>query len=127
MTEFFIDGKRKEIEEPWVVFSVYGDFLEPSFKQHMIIVRMPSGRVPWTKKIAPAINRLVKQWGFPGDRAVYWNVDGEHTIFVGKNFYHGTDEPIPESKRLWDCISFAHYEWDGEKLIKESTQKGVIP
>lgn len=118
MTDFIINGERKEIKEPWVVFTVYGEVHEPSGKPGGLIVRMPSGRVPWSKKIAPAINKLVKKYAERGVKNPYWNVDGEGTVFIGKNFYYGTQKPIPESVRLWDCKAFAHYEWNGKELIK---------
>lgn len=87
-----------------VDFIVYGAFTPPSGTS-FIIVRMPNGRVPWSKKIAPAINKLVRQWKRK-DEEFYWNIDGEHTQFE-------------DEIRLWDTRTGAlRYEWNGQELVK---------
>ena len=58
---------------------VYGAFTDPATGRNFIVVRMPDGRTPWVKKIAPAIARLVRPW--MGERNPEgwcgWGVDGE--------------------------------------------------
>jgi hypothetical protein len=44
----------------WLV--IYGSLTEPSTRLNFVCVRIPSGRVPWRKKIVPAIERLVRPW-----------------------------------------------------------------
>jgi hypothetical protein len=100
---------KKPIEKSWVVFVVYGTVHDPSGKAGGLIVRMPSGRVPWSKKIVPAINKLTRKYSEARDKKDhYWNVDG--------------DLSQPGDKPLWDCIAFAHYEWNGTELVKTEYQ-----
>lgn len=106
MATFLTESGIEERSEPWDVFTVYGSFTEPTKGKNFIIIRIPSGRVPWAKKIAPAINRLIGPWMHAGlkghDR--FWGVDGEHVIRLG-------------DKRLWDCTeSTIRYEWSGHSL-----------
>jgi hypothetical protein len=55
MVNFLIDGEVMSVTEPHVDFMVYGSFTEPTMGKNFFIVRMPAGRVPWARKIAPAI------------------------------------------------------------------------
>ena len=94
--------------EKHVDFMVYGTFIPPSKCTAFIIIRMPKGRVPWSKKIAPAINKLVKQWKKDNEE-FWWNVDGENTPTI----YEGE-----RSIRLWDTKTGAlRYEWNGTELV----------
>ena len=43
---------------------VYGSFKVPGFDTNFIVVSYSSGRVPWARKIFPAVARLVQPW-FP--------------------------------------------------------------
>lgn len=62
------------------VVMVYGSFDVPDTNNvNFILFRMPEGRCPWSKRIAPAVNRLVRTW-YPKkkprrDEPYYWNVD----------------------------------------------------
>lgn len=116
MTDFMVDGKIVDRPEPWKVFIVFGEFEEPTKKTNFVIVRMPSGHVPWSKKIVPAINRLVRS--FDNDKAAYWIVDGEPVVIEPGNFYRDSKQPIPVSKRLWDNTAALHYEWNGTELVQ---------
>lgn len=63
-------------------YLVYGDFRDQQTGKNFFFIRIPDGawsdgytrRIPWSKKIAPAINRLVREivedlvWTF-------WNID----------------------------------------------------
>jgi len=104
--------ERKLIDydgQKYVDIMVYGTFDPPSACTAFIVVRMPNGRVPWwlqnwSKKIAPAINKLVRQWKRK-DEKLYWNIDGEHALY--------TDEP-----RLWNTkAQVLKYEWNGQELV----------
>jgi hypothetical protein len=100
---------KKSAEKSWVVFTVCGTFHEPSGKAGGLIVRMPSGRVPWCKKIAPAIDKLTKKYSETRDKGNHcWTVEG--------------DLSLPGDKPLWDCVAFAHYEWNGNGLVKTEYQ-----
>lgn len=84
------------------IFLVYGGWCDAQ-GHNAIIVEMPKGRVPWSKKIAPAIHRLVKPWikenkWYPG-----WNVDG-----------FSTEE---DAQRAWDNSTFPRYRWTGTELV----------
>jgi hypothetical protein len=98
--------ERKLIDynsQKYVDFVVYGTFTPPSGPP-FIIIRMPKGRVPWSKKIAPAINKLVRQWKNKNEE-FYCNIDGEHTRFE-------------DEIRLWDTRTGAlRYEWNGQELV----------
>lgn len=55
-------------------YLIYGLFTEPTSKQGFIVIRTPDVRLPWSKKVAPAIQRLVKPW-MENPKDVYWNND----------------------------------------------------
>jgi hypothetical protein len=116
---YCIDGVHKYIKEPFNDLSIYGNFPSQSEgKASLFILRLPNGNLPWSKKIRPAINKLVKSWMLTKEK-VRWNIESEGMIFVGKNFYTGTTEPIPETERFWDGYNkYPHYEWNGKELIK---------
>jgi hypothetical protein len=88
--------------DSWTVFIVYGEFHEPTSKAGGLVVRMPSGKVPWKKKIVPAIAKLIRPWS-ETKSTPYWNVEGD----LGS----GEDS-------LWITKAFARYEWDGEGLVR---------
>ncbi|RYD59601.1 MAG: hypothetical protein EOP83_20560 [Verrucomicrobiaceae bacterium] len=103
-------------EKKWTVFMVYGSFNDPVTNLNFFIVRMPKGRVPWSKKIAPALNRIVRghfsNEEIQQDRVraqngrethIHWNVEGEAHV-------HGD---------LWDLKRpVTRYEWNGAELVK---------
>jgi hypothetical protein len=81
-------------------FIVYGEFTEPRHGACFIVVRMPSGRVPWNTKIVPAINRLVKQWmREPEKFGRRWWVDGG-------------------ALGIWSNKKFTRYKWNSTKLVE---------
>lgn len=99
----------KEAPSRLVVFIVYGSFTEPTMGKNFIVVRMPEGRVPWSKKIVPAIHRLVSPW-FNRGVDKHWYVDGEND--------HGPGEPP-----LWETRTTARYEWTGRSLVMRPTNR----
>lgn len=107
MVDFLINGRVEHVEEPWETFIVYGSFDEPNTGKNFIVVRMPSGRVPWSKKIAPAINKLVKQWYHQNtkEKDRFWNLEGENVVG-------------PRDIRLWDTTTTVRYEWNGTELVR---------
>ena len=109
MADFLIDGKVVEVKGPWVVFIVYGSFIEPIKGHNFVVVRMPVGRQPWKKKIVPAIHRLVSPW-FPKGNDHRWNVDGESVMRPGE-------------RRLWDTKIAPRYEWNGTKLVSKGVNR----
>ena len=115
--DYLDENKRVvHVEESWRTFTVYGNFEEPTKKTNFIVVRIPEKGAQWSKKIVPAINRLVRSWfrkedlrgrnGYP--REAYWNVDGEPTYLT------------KDSRRIWDTDKALRFEWDGEKLVEAS-------
>ena len=108
-----------EAKEPWTDFIVYGSFTDPSTGKNGFVVRMPSGRVQWSKKIVPAINRLVRSFHTPEQL----QQDRERTRSYGRHRSEFRwdvtgDDSRPGDKPLWDVTSFARYQWDGTDLIK---------
>jgi hypothetical protein len=82
---------------------VYGEFKEPEKGVNFIVVRIPDGRCPWAKKIAPAIHRLIKS--FTKSRSYPdWNAWGEN-----------------EGQDLWATKTAVRYLWDGDDLVKQSS------
>ena len=83
------------------VILIYGSFKEPTQGENFIVLRYPACRIPWSKKIVPAINRLVRPWFPEGgqSRDRFWNVDGGY-------------------ESLWETTLTPRYEWDGDKLVK---------
>lgn len=93
---------------------VYGSFNVPSTDHNFFIIRVPEGRIPWAKKITPAIDRIVRglftkaehaenrrlrSWGREG--IIHWNVEGDDE----KNSY-------------WDLKSRPlRYDWTGTELV----------
>ena len=84
------------------IVMVYGSFIVPNTPNgvNFILFRMPEGRTPWSKKIAPAINRLVKKWYPPDEREPYWNVD-----------WDSYDE-------VWRTKKTRKFEWKNENVIE---------
>lgn len=104
---------------------VYGDFLEPTMGKNYIIVFVPSGRIPWSKKIAPAIDRLVQSFVPKPIRAAYkrpkhvLNSDGSGIT------YSWTRER--RQKASWSVDNYdvpgetkttVRYAWSGTNLVK---------
>lgn len=81
---------------------VYGAFTVPNTKNvNFIIVRKPAGRAPWSKKIAPAINKLVRGW-YPGTEKIKdWYVEGE-----------------AEGADLWTVKATRKFEWSDNTLVE---------
>jgi hypothetical protein len=104
-----------EHETKWRVNMIYGSFSEPTTKKNFFIIRVPEGRVQWSKKIAPAITRLVRSWYTDEDRkrdaynrkmlrdpVIYWKAEGDN----------------PNEKSFWALEqAVARYEWNGSALI----------
>lgn len=94
---------------------VYGSFTEPTTGKNFIVVRQPSGRTPWARKIVPAVNRLVNPWFTPEQHdhdkrakrlgrelKCFWRVEGDSD---------------PDNS-LWGLKqAVARYEWNGEALV----------
>lgn len=94
-----------------VDFIVYGPFIEPSRSENFIIVRMPEGRVPWSKQIVPAIHKLV--------RSFYEATDDPAQRRLNKDvkWYVGGDPDEPETSALW-IGKHARYEWTPENGLQ---------
>jgi hypothetical protein len=99
----------------WETFMVYGSFTEPTTGKNFIFIRKPSGRVPWRRKIVPAIERIVGPWFTPEqrdkdkrarergrERQCIWHVDGD---------------PDPANSMWFVKQPVARYEWNGEALV----------
>jgi hypothetical protein len=70
---------------------------------------MPNGKVPWSKKIAPAINKLINSWS----KSKYKGWDTEMAIDHESAIYEG-------DPRLWDLKKKGtlRYQWLDNKLIE---------
>ena len=89
----------------WDVFMVYGCFEVPGTDRgkgtvNFIIVRKPAGRIAWSKKVAPAINRLVREW-YPArtHKDNFWNCEGVEA-------------------KLWGTELTRRFEWNGSDLVE---------
>jgi hypothetical protein len=101
--------------EKWRHIIVYGEFNIPHRTEqgkyiNFFIFRYPDRRVPWSKKIAPALDRLVQSFvpDYPRSRGerkkkAYWNVDGGNEV-------DGSD--------LRDIKIADQYEWTGSEIRK---------
>lgn len=103
----FIDKAHTRIDsskEPYVDFTVYGEIKIPAENNACFIVRIPNGRVPWSKKIAPAINKLINSWD-KNNKNAQWYVDGDTANFIG-------------DMRLWDIKAgkILKYQWINDQL-----------
>jgi hypothetical protein len=106
-----------EVETRWTVFMVFGGFNEPTTGKNFIVVRMPKGRVQWSKKIVPAINKLLSPW----------HTEEQHTAHKRRKWNNSEsplawsvegDNPGAENPSLWDLKqAVARYEWNGSALI----------
>ena len=102
----YIVGRLGNNPVLWKTFCVFGLFKEPTTGNNFIVVRVPEGRIPWSKTVAPAISRLVRPWfdRDMGPRDRTWNVD--------------VDRRRPGKKPLWELRDTPRYEWDGKKLAR---------
>ncbi len=117
-----VEGTDQPAQKPGRAIMVYGSFKDPDTGKGFFIIRVPRGRVQWSKKIAPAINRIVtsmysdeerkqdrylrRMWREP---LIYWNVEG--------------DDPKGES--FWDLKqTVTRYEWNGNELVKVAPPAG---
>lgn len=82
-------------------FLVYGNFTDPTTKANGIVVRMSEGRIPWSKQIVPAIQKMIASWKDDDGEKLRWNVDGD-----------------PEPGALWSSKSFRRYEWRDGALVE---------
>jgi hypothetical protein len=105
--------RLSEVTNPaWRILMVYGSFNDPATGKNFFLVRIPGGRSPWTKKIAPAIDRLVRGLFSPEDikadrfrrregreELIHWNVEGQ------------------DDDSIWDIKQqVSRYEWTGSEL-----------
>lgn len=93
------------------IIMVYGNFKDPNSDQNFFMIRIPDKRVPWSKKMAPALNRMINGWFTPEEHArsrahkqrhgyseIHWNVEGQD----------------PE---YWDASMCSRYDWNGEQFV----------
>ena len=115
------------------VVLVYGDFdVPPELKGtsvNFFFIRIPEGRIPWSKKIAPAINRIVQSFvpspqngpyrrpkvtktedGYlktyytrERKRKAHWNVEGD---------------PDGTYAAAWNEGKYLNYDWTGTEFVK---------
>lgn len=106
----------------WATFMVYFGNSDPETGFNFFVVRMPTGRVPWARGIAPAINKIVRGFYTPQELKeaarnrrlgresdFYWNVDGGH----GNTLWH-LEKARP-----------TRYLWDGTGLTKVPYENGT--
>lgn len=87
----------------WRVFMVYGSFEDPVSKVNFIVMRVPEGHLAWSRKIVPAIYRLVRPWrGLGVSDRYFWHVDSD---------------PNPKQS-LWDTKKARRYQWDGTNFVE---------
>jgi hypothetical protein len=99
----------------WTTFLVIGSFTEPTTGKNFIVVRIPKGRVPWSRKIVPAINQIVKEWFTEEMRQADKHAKRREREKECKWHVEGEDE----EDTLWYLKqSVARYEWSGEMLVK---------
>lgn len=92
------------------IILVYGSFADPATGANFFMLRVPSGRLPWSKKIAPALHRLIRSWlsheRIAADRAYrqrygysaeHWNVEGQ-------------------DREAWSVTMCSRFIWTGTEL-----------
>ena len=112
---------------------VYGDF-DATKEFNFFLVQMPEGRIPWAKKIAPAINKLVQSFVPTPQPRPYKRPRHfiETRIVNGQEIKSHVTESWPREKKrkaywnvdgveqtLWDNGSkYLRYDWNGTVLVK---------
>ncbi len=94
------------------VILVYGSFRMSANPDHnFFLLRIPNGRCAWSKKIAPAIQRVIKtvikpDWkGFDrwkGYSIDHWNTDGVADF---------------EGEAMWHSGKYTRFVWDGTNVV----------
>jgi hypothetical protein len=97
----------------WSLGMAYGSFTDPESGFNFFFVRLPKGRKPWTKKVVPAINRVV--------RAMYSEKevrDHFESVRSGREglIYWNFEALDPEDWFLKKPVT--RYEWTAEGLVK---------
>jgi hypothetical protein len=100
----------------WTTFMVYGGFEDPATGLNFFMARMPKGRVPFQKKIVPALKRIVmslytdadkaaaksERWSRGYSERLRWSIEGE-----------------PDEGVYWNLTKNkpTRYEWNGTELV----------
>lgn len=109
-TTQFLDAAHTAIDfskDIYTDFMVYGEIKIPAVNNACFLVRMPKGRVPWSKKIIPAIRSLINSWD-KDNRGKHWSVDGDNSYFIADG-------------KMWDSIKSGNtlkYQWLDNKLVE---------
>jgi len=129
------------IKNPWIINLIYGDFnlphrTEPGECVNFFVFRYPSGRIPWSKEIVPALNRLVQSFVPVPEppKHLYERVEQEVlNLSEDKKTIVPTMEwvrvrvPRPRKEHahwyvdwggegLWKTKIADHYEWTGSEI-----------
>ena len=92
------------------IFLLYGDWTDGQ-GLNFVYCRCPGGRVPWSRKIAPALQRLVRRMhGGARNRPLpFWSIDGLPA------------EPGVEQGAMWDSHTQGkarRFRWDGAEFVE---------
>lgn len=99
----------------WHTVMVYGSFTDPATDKNFFLVRVPLGRKPWAKKIAPAIDRVVR--GLFSAEAIKTDRDRRRT--GRESLIHWNVEGEDKPGQLWNLKQdVTRYEWTGTELVK---------
>lgn len=102
---------RKASPEGTRTILVYGSFNEPKTDLNFILVRYPDGRVPWSRRIAPALDRMIRDWFTPEQKAA---ARRERRERGGSDIMFWNAEGIEDD--AWEDHKGARYQWDGERF-----------
>ncbi len=98
---------------------VYGNFNDPATKQNFFMIRIPEGRVPWSKKIAPALDRMIRGWYTPEQHAANRAYKQRH----GYSDHHWNVEG--QDPEYWNASMCSRYDWNGEQFVEQ--ERGLGP
>ncbi len=117
-----------------VIFIVYGGFNDPTTNLNLFLVMMPSGRVPWSECIVPAIHRLVQSFVPKPDNGPYKRP--KHAVEIRDGVERHVTYSWPRERKKvadwyvdggnggrdrwenWSNVSASRYEWNGTELVK---------
>ncbi len=96
-----------------VTVLVYGSFTDPKTGLNFFLIRYPEGRVPWSKKMAPALNRMIREWFSAEQRA---QAQRERWLRGDSDAMFWQVEGIEDD--AWETTKPTRLVWDGSAFVE---------